>query len=71
MTRDLHFEVHPCAMAELFIDPLPEGTKSDGALYPDGAHLTDLKEIRDLFYTMQRPAITPSVSSRDLPSIKG
>ncbi|KAI0962603.1 hypothetical protein AcV7_001408 [Taiwanofungus camphoratus] len=61
VTRDLHFEVHPCAMAELFIDPLPEGTKSDGALYPDGAHLTDLKEIRDLFYTMQRPAITPSL----------
>ncbi|KAJ7358603.1 Clavaminate synthase-like protein [Mycena albidolilacea] len=29
------------------------------ALYPDGAHLTDLKEVRDLLYTMQRPAIAP------------
>jgi len=32
-------------------------------MYPDGAHLTDLKEVRDLLYKMQRPAISPEVSS--------
>ena len=49
-------------MKELFIDPLPEGASREGALYPDGAHLTDLKEVRGLLYKMQRPAIAPPVS---------
>ena len=49
-------------MKELLVDPLPEGASREGALYPDGAHLTDLKEVRGLFYKMQRPAIAPSVS---------
>ncbi|KAJ7898946.1 hypothetical protein B0H14DRAFT_3424282 [Mycena olivaceomarginata] len=35
----------------------------EAALYPDGAHLTDLKEVRDLLYAMQRPAIAPPVRS--------
>ena len=61
MTGALHLQVHPCAVQELFIDELPEGTSRDGALYPIGAHLTDLKEVRDLLYKMQRPAIAPSV----------
>jgi len=47
---------------ELHVDPLPEGASREGALYPDGAHLTDLKEVRGLLYKMQRPAIAPSVS---------
>lgn len=63
MTGELHFQVHPCGVKELFIDPLPAGAKREGALFPDGAHLTDLKEVRDLLYKMQRPAIAPSVSS--------
>ncbi|KAL6307736.1 hypothetical protein BKA93DRAFT_727151 [Sparassis latifolia] len=57
ITGDLHFQVHPCAVSELYIDPLPEGAKKEGALYPDGAHLTDLGEVRGLLYKMQRPAI--------------
>lgn len=61
MTGALHFQVHPCGAQELLIDALPEGASRDGALYPDGAHLTDLKEVRDLLYKMQRPAIAPSV----------
>lgn len=61
MTGALHFQVHPCAAQELLIDPLPEGASREGALYPDGAHITDLKEVRDLLYKMQRPAIAPSV----------
>jgi hypothetical protein len=61
VTGALHFQVHPCAAQELLIDPLPEGASREGALYPDGAHITDLKEVRDLLYKMQRPAIAPSV----------
>ena len=62
VTGELHFQVHPCGAAELIVDPLPEGAKREGALYPDGAHITDLKEVRDLLYKMQRPAIAPPVS---------
>lgn len=61
VTGALHFQVHPCAAQELLIDPLPEGASRENALYPDGAHLTDLQEVRDLLYKMQRPAIAPSV----------
>lgn len=48
---------------ELLFDPLPAGINSKDAPYPDGAHLTDLKEVRDLLYMMQRPAIAPKVST--------
>ena len=61
MTKELHFQVHPCGICELFVDPLPEGVKREGALYPDGAHITDLKEVRGLIYKMQRPAIAPGL----------
>ncbi|KAK4703099.1 xanthine dioxygenase, partial [Phenoliferia sp. Uapishka_3] len=44
------------------IDPLPAGAVvTKDTLYPAGAHLTDLKEVRDLLYKMQRPAIAPEV----------
>lgn len=62
VTGNLHFQVHPCGVKELFIDPLPEGSDREGALYPDGGHITDLKQVRDILYKMQRPAIAPSVS---------
>jgi len=61
VTGALHFQVHPCAVQELLVDPLPEGASRDGALYPDGTRLTVLKEVRDLLYKMQRPAIAPNV----------
>jgi hypothetical protein len=61
VTGELAFQVHPCGAAKLLIDSLPEGAAREAALYPDGAHLTDLKEVRDLLYTMQRPAIAPHV----------
>ncbi|OJT04568.1 hypothetical protein TRAPUB_4838 [Trametes pubescens] len=60
VTGELHLQVHPCGVAELIIDPLPAGAKREGALYPDGVHLKDLKEVRELLYKMQRPAIAPS-----------
>lgn len=46
---------------ELFVDPLPQGAKREGSLYPDGAHITDLKTVREIIYKMQRPAIAPQV----------
>jgi xanthine dioxygenase len=60
-TGNLHFEVAPCGAAELLVDALPAGAKREGALYPDGAHITDLKETRELLYKMQRPGIAPNV----------
>ncbi|KAJ6537372.1 hypothetical protein DFH09DRAFT_1178085 [Mycena vulgaris] len=59
-TGELAFQVHPCGAAELLIDALPEGAKRDGALFPDGAHLTELTEVHNLLYRMQRPGISPS-----------
>jgi len=59
VTGNLHLQVHPCGVAELLIDPLPAGADKEGALYPDGAHLTDLKEVREFLYKMQRPGIAP------------
>ncbi|KAF7355960.1 Clavaminate synthase-like protein [Mycena venus] len=60
-TGELSFQVHPCGVAELLVNPLPAGAAHEGAIYPDGAHLTNLKEVRELLYTMQRPTIAPSV----------
>lgn len=59
VTGDLHFQAHPCGVMELHVDPLPEGAKREGALYPDGVRITDLGTVRDLLYKMQRPAIAP------------
>lgn len=61
VTGELHFQVHPCGAKELLVQPLPEGANREGALYPDGAHLTELKEVRELLYKMQRPAIAPKL----------
>ncbi|EIN14267.1 Clavaminate synthase-like protein [Punctularia strigosozonata HHB-11173 SS5] len=59
LTGELSFQVHPCGAAEIIVDPLPASAKREGALYPDGAHLKDLKEVRELLYKMQRPGIAP------------
>lgn len=36
-------------------------------MYAEGARLTDLKEVRDLVYAMQRPAIAPEVQLNHFP----
>ncbi|KAI5474597.1 alpha-ketoglutarate dependent xanthine dioxygenase [Pseudohyphozyma bogoriensis] len=57
---NLHLQVHPSGIETLIIDPLPAGTEATpDALYPDGAHITDLKQVRELVYSMQRPGIAP------------
>ncbi|TFK42100.1 Clavaminate synthase-like protein, partial [Crucibulum laeve] len=61
VTGMLYLQVHPCAIREIHIDPLPEGANREGALYPDGAHITDLEEVRNLVYKMLRPGIAPSL----------
>jgi hypothetical protein len=66
VTGELSFQVHPCGAHELIVEPLPEGASRDGALYPDGGVVSDLGEVRDLLYKMQRPAIAPKVCSTPL-----
>ena len=61
VTGKLHFQVHPCGAMELIVQPLPDGAKREGALFPDGGHVTNLQEVRELLYKMQRPAIDPKV----------
>jgi alpha-ketoglutarate-dependent taurine dioxygenase len=59
-TGKLHLQIHPSAVHQILIDPLPAGATMDAnTLYPQGAHLTDIKEVRDLVYSIQRPAIAP------------
>jgi len=60
-THHLVFLVTPFVAQELLVNLLPEGASCNGALYPNGACVTDLKEVRDLLYKMQRPAIAPNV----------
>jgi len=61
VTGKLHLQVHPSGVQSLHVAPLPEGADKEGALYPDGAHLSDLKQVRDLIYSMQRPGIAPDL----------
>jgi alpha-ketoglutarate-dependent taurine dioxygenase len=58
-TGKLHFQVHPCGAEALVVAPLPTSVRNDKALYPDGATIEDLKEVREILYNMQRPAIAP------------
>lgn len=53
--------MHPCGIEQIFVDALPAGYRGDRntALYPDGTTISDLKEVRDLMYKLQRPAISP------------
>ncbi|KAK0501176.1 hypothetical protein EDD18DRAFT_1348680 [Armillaria luteobubalina] len=53
--------VHPWGAAEMLVGPIPEGGKKESALYSDGADLTDLNEVRELLYKMQRPGIVPKL----------
>ncbi|KAH7915748.1 Clavaminate synthase-like protein [Hygrophoropsis aurantiaca] len=61
VTGYLHLQINGTAASEVFVDPLPEDAERVGALYPEGAHLTDLKEVRDLLNTLLRPGIAPSL----------
>jgi len=59
VTGGLHYQVHPSGAQAIEIAPLPEGASREGALYPDGATISDLGEVRELLYKMQRPGIAP------------
>ncbi|KAF7974886.1 hypothetical protein HWV62_11025 [Athelia sp. TMB] len=59
VTGNLHVQLSSCGALEVLIDPLPAGASREGAVHPDGAHLTDLNEVRSLLYQLQRPGIAP------------
>jgi len=59
VTGNLHFQVHPTGAQSIHVDPLPKTADRTNALFPEGTHITDLKEVRELLYLMQRPAIAP------------
>ncbi|KAL0952016.1 hypothetical protein HGRIS_008665 [Hohenbuehelia grisea] len=61
VTGELHLQLHPCGVKELHIEPVPDASRRDEALYPDGAHLTDLEEVRRICYKWQRPGIAPNL----------
>jgi len=65
VTGHLHVQVHPCGAQHLLIDPLPADSSREGAVYSDGGEITDLKEVRKVLYSLQRPGIAPEV--RDPP----
>jgi len=58
-TKELHFQVHPCCVLAIHVDPLPRDAIRENALYPDGASITDLNEARELINQMNRPGIAP------------
>ncbi|CAD6587475.1 MAG: hypothetical protein TREMPRED_004764 [Tremellales sp. Tagirdzhanova-0007] len=61
VTGNLHVQVHPCGAQDLLIDPLPASAAQEGALYPQGGEVTDLKTVRELLYSIQRPGIAPEL----------
>ncbi|KAG6380699.1 Clavaminate synthase-like protein [Boletus reticuloceps] len=61
VTGGLHFQVHPCGVQELIVEPLPADANREDALYPDGVHIKDLAQVRALLYKIQRPAIAPQL----------
>jgi xanthine dioxygenase len=65
ITGDLHLQVNPSVLLELIIAPIPASKRADAdgdAIFPDGAHITDLAAARELVYKLQRPSISPEVS---------
>jgi len=64
VTGELQYQIHPSAVHEFVIDPVPSGEpRPEDARYPDGAHITDLtcKTARDILYELQRPSVLPEV----------
>lgn len=57
VTGALALQVHPCGAMELHVEP-----KEGAELFPEGAVITDLKEVRDWLEKVQRPGIDPKVS---------
>ncbi|KAG2022641.1 taurine catabolism dioxygenase TauD [Coprinopsis cinerea AmutBmut pab1-1] len=62
VTAKLHLQVHPMAVREIIVEAIPYDQRSERDVYPDGGHITDLNEIREVLYKMQRPGIAPKVS---------
>ncbi|KAJ3343975.1 hypothetical protein HDU83_005427 [Entophlyctis luteolus] len=62
VTGKLHLQIHPSAIHSIIVKPIPpSSTAPVDALYPAGKTITDLKEARDLVYSLQRPGIAPAL----------
>lgn len=64
VTGQLHLQVHPCGAEKLLIDPIPpeaESRQDPEAVLPDGGTITELVQVRELLYQLQRPGIAPSL----------
>ncbi|KAH8919035.1 alpha-ketoglutarate dependent xanthine dioxygenase [Atractiella rhizophila] len=64
VTGDLHVQVHPCGAETIYVDAIPESSPLYGKpdqLYPEGGHITDLKTVREILYSIQRPGIAPGL----------
>ncbi len=55
VTGGLALQVHPCAAMELHVAP-----KEGAELFPEGAAITDLAEVRGWLEKVQRPGIAPA-----------
>ncbi|KAF5332583.1 hypothetical protein D9611_005152 [Ephemerocybe angulata] len=60
-TGELHLQVHPMTITDIYVNALPAHITERKGRYPEGGHITDLKEVRDIMYEMQRPGIAPSL----------
>jgi hypothetical protein len=61
VTGGLHLQIHPSAVAALEIAPLAtDAARTGDELYPEGATIEDLAEVRRIVYELQRPAVSPA-----------
>ncbi|CED83872.1 clavaminate synthase-like protein [Phaffia rhodozyma] len=62
VTSNLHLQIHPSAIRALHIAPLPSTAKrTPESLFPDGATITSLPEVRSVVYRLQRQGIRPEL----------
>lgn len=59
VTGRLHLQVHASAVMALSIEPLTTPPTSD-SLYPDGAKITKLEQVRSIVLGLQRASIRPT-----------
>ncbi|KAI8612053.1 Clavaminate synthase-like protein [Chytriomyces sp. MP71] len=59
-TCNLHLQVHPSAIMEIHVEPVPaDAAFTSEDIFPAGTIITDLGEAREFVRRLQRPAIAP------------
>ncbi|CAH7681586.1 taurine catabolism dioxygenase TauD, TfdA family-domain-containing protein [Phakopsora pachyrhizi] len=65
VTGNLHLQVHPCGAEKLIIKPLSKSSNDDKTLlFKYGKMIEDLKTVREIFYKLQQPGISPDLVYR-------